>query len=276
MPAATLAAEPPLDPPGDRVASIRIARRTERASPRWSCRTRTREGWSCRSGRRRRRAAGRSPARRLRRRDLRARGRPRSSATPATSNRSLSEIGTPCSGPRSTPASQLAIGGGGLLPRLVRHHEDERIQAAVVSARCARRHCSVTSTRRDVAGAQPARELIDVHGSFASRPGNAVGCAQRLRCLRQAFEQRLQLGQPAPFGVGDRRFQPARCHGRYRSLIRFTEIATPSRSGTVAVRAADARSGVRCTRRWRGCRRRLSRVLRRSRARPRRPTARCP
>ena len=30
MPAATLAADPPLDPPGDRVGSMRIARRAER------------------------------------------------------------------------------------------------------------------------------------------------------------------------------------------------------------------------------------------------------
>ena len=74
-------------------------------SPRSSCRTRTRAGWSCRRRPRRPGADARSSARRAaatwpsRTRDAAVVGVPR------MSSRSLIEIGTPCSGPRSWPAA---------------------------------------------------------------------------------------------------------------------------------------------------------------------------
>ena len=42
------------------------------------------------------------------------------------------EIGTPCSGPRSMPAASSRSAASGLRARLVRHHEDEGVEPAVV------------------------------------------------------------------------------------------------------------------------------------------------
>lgn len=52
--------------------------------------------------------------------------------------------------------------------------------------------------------------------------------------LRQAFEQRLQFGQAALFSIRDGGFQPL-FDGHVGVLQRFTEMATPSRSGTIEV-----------------------------------------
>src|SRR5262245_15555582 len=88
-----------------------------------------------------------------------------------------------------------------------------------------------------------------------SRIGNVVrvaaetGSPEQLRGLREPLEQRFELGQSATFGVGDGGFQPVfDCHdgcGRANAgavstgsglpYVRLTEMATPSRSGTVAV-----------------------------------------
>ena len=104
MPAATLAADPPLDPPGDRDGSCGL-----RAGPNAessfvvpnanSCRlvlpTNTAPAWRrCATV-----GASRSATWPSRTRDAAVVG------TPRTSIRSLIEIGTPCSGPRSMPAA---------------------------------------------------------------------------------------------------------------------------------------------------------------------------
>src|SRR5438552_2989513 len=58
-----------------------------------------------------------------------------------------------------------------------------------------------------------------------------VGVTQRPDGARERFEERLQLGQASTFGVADGPCQPfVRCHTSF-----FAEIATPSRSGTIAV-----------------------------------------
>ena len=69
-------------------------------SLRSSCRARTRAGWSCRRTPRRPRGAAPRRPRHARRRDRAGRARPALVGVPRRSIRSLSEIGTPCSGPR--------------------------------------------------------------------------------------------------------------------------------------------------------------------------------
>ena len=115
-PAATAAAVPPDDPPGVFVGShgLRVMPGERRS---WSppC-SRTRASSSCRSGRRRPRAVGPSPARR---RPTAWSGStvwlPRRVGQPFVRTRSLIEVGTPSSGPTGSPRCQrtsLAARGG--------------------------------------------------------------------------------------------------------------------------------------------------------------------
>ena len=120
----------------------------------------------------RRRVAGR-------RRGRRARATRRSSASPRMSNRSLIEIGTPCSGPRSRPAASSRSASRGCLPRLVGHHEDERVQPRVVGARCGagtRRSCSAALISRRAAGGRTRRWSCAArgHASQTSAAGSGA------------------------------------------------------------------------------------------------------
>ena len=216
MPAATLTADPPLEPPGDRDGSCGL-----RAGPNAesslvvpnanSCRfvlpTKTAPAW------RRCAIAGASRAATWpsRTRDAAVVG------TPRTSSRSLIEIGTPCSGPRSMPGGELAIGLARLPPRLVGHDEDERVQARVVGLDAPQALVGHLG-RADLAGAQPAAELVDGHHARqparlalagdvdAARVVVEVGGPQRARRLREGLEHgfsragraaRRRRGRPA-------------------------------------------------------------------------------
>ena len=73
----------------------------------------------------------------------------------------------------------------------------------------------------------------------ASRMVVEVGGAQRGGRSRERLERRFQLGQAKALRVGGRRFQPGfNRHGF------FTEMDTPSRSGTIEV----SKSGCAATR----------------------------
>ena len=130
MPAATLAADPPLDPPGDRDGScgLRAGPNAESSfvvpnanSWRFVLPTITAP-------------ASRSADDHLASAAATCPSRTRDAAVvgvPATSKRSLTEMGTPWSGPRSRPAASSRSSIGGLLPRGLVHHEDEGIQPRV-------------------------------------------------------------------------------------------------------------------------------------------------
>src|SRR5687768_18128223 len=88
--------------------------------------------------------------------------------------------------------------------------------------------------RTGVPGVSRAWKLVD---SRAASIGGQVRGAQRAGCLSESLEQRLELGQPALLGVGDRRAQPGVDSHRIARLsgVVFREIAMPSRSGRVTV-----------------------------------------
>ena len=119
MPAATATADPPLDPPGDRVGSSGW-----RTGPNAESSLVVPNANSCRlvlptstAPARRSRAVTGGVARRACA-VAHVASRPWS-ARPATSMRSLSEIGMPCSGPAIAPCGQLAIGRARRGERLV-------------------------------------------------------------------------------------------------------------------------------------------------------------
>ena len=137
MPAATLAADPPLDPPGDRDGIVRIARRTER---RVFVRRAERE--LVKIGLADEHRAGL-------RADAAIAGASRSATWPSRT-RDAAVVGSAADVEQIldrdrhavqraaiVPGGELAIGLARLPPRLVRHHEDERVQPALsASIRC--------------------------------------------------------------------------------------------------------------------------------------------
>src|SRR5207249_257012 len=130
---------------------------------------------------------------------------------PRTSKRSLMEIGTPCSGPRSCPAASSWSA----------RSASRRACAAITRTNAFNRGFSASIRSRQVSSVAAAvvclarrrRAKSSMVKGF-TRVGDVVGvtseagAAEQFSRLRQTLEQRFQLWQAAPLGVGNGGFQP--------------------------------------------------------------------
>ncbi len=219
MPAATLAADPPLDPPGDRVGIVRVARRPERrvlvGRPerelvQVGLADEHRAGLA-QVGDRRRIAFGDVAVAHARRR-----GRRHAADVEQVLDRDRHAVQRTA----VVAGGQLLIGLARLPQRLVGHHEDERVQPRVVGLDAAQASFG-DAHRGELPRPQAAAELLDGHHRGCAPPAGGgvrgrltagvvveVGGAQRLRRAGERFENRFQFRQPAALSVGDGGLQP--------------------------------------------------------------------
>ena len=144
-----------------------------------------------------------------------------------TSKRSLIEIGTPWSGPRSSPAASSWSA----------RRASRRASSAVTRMNAFSFGLSVWMRSRQASSTETALVLFErtcrakssmVKG--VTRVGEIVGvaaeagAAKKLCRLGESLEQRFEFGRAPALCVGDGGFQPV------FNSHRLTEIATPSRS----------------------------------------------